>query len=82
MIDHKIKLVLKDTLDRHGISMNKLAQTGNVRYPTIHEMCNHKDKVKQVNFSTLTKIVDALRELTGDDSINVTDVFVYDDIED
>ncbi len=75
--NHKIKLVLKDTLKKHSISGNKLSVESKVRSNTVYDLLN--GKAPSITFETLTAIVSTLRELTGDDSINVTDVFVYDD---
>ena len=81
--EHNIKLVLNETLEKYDISKNKLATTRGVRYPTIHDMCAHPHKVKQVNFITLSKIVESLNVISEeeqwDKTFNVNDVFVYKD---
>lgn len=72
-----IKFVLKETIDKHKISGNKLSVESKVRSNTIYDLMN--GSAPSVSFETLTAIVETLRKLTHDSSINVTDVFVYDD---
>lgn len=70
-----IKITLKETLDKHDISANKLAVESKVRPTTIYNIINNKSS--SVTYETLTAIIKTLRELTGDDQIDVTDVFKY-----
>lgn len=72
-----IKITLKNTLDKHGISANKLAVESKVRPSTIYNIINNESS--SVTYETLTAIIKTLRELTNDDNINVTDVFEYQD---
>ena len=72
-----IKITLKDTLKKHNISGNKLAVESKVRPSTIYDIIN--SKVLSITFDTLVAIISTLRQLTNDDSINVDNVFVYDD---
>jgi len=72
-----IKFTLKQTLDNHKISGNKLSVESKVRSNTIYDIIN--GKAPSITFDTLVAIISTLRQLTNDDSINVDDVFVYDD---
>lgn len=71
-----IKITLQQTLDKHDITANQLAQTAKIRPATIYNIISNK--VKSISFETLTAIITTLRELTDDD-IDVNDVFVYQD---
>lgn len=70
-----IEFKLKDTLNKHRISANKLAVESKVRSNTIYDIVN--GKAPTVSFETLTAIIGTLRELTGDNQIDVTDVFKF-----
>ncbi|GAA0427258.1 helix-turn-helix transcriptional regulator [Virgibacillus salarius] len=59
-----VKLTLNETIEKtEGLTRNKIAVQGRIRPATISELCNGKSK--SISFETLTKIIDALNELTG-----------------
>lgn len=72
-----IKITLQKTIEKHGISPNHLAQESIIRPATIYNILDNK--VKSITFKTLTAIISTLRRLTNDDSIDVSDVFIYQD---
>ena len=72
-----IKITLVETLDRHKITANKLSVESKVRPSTIYDIINNQ--ATTVTFVTMVKLVETLRELTGDKSINVMDIFRYED---
>ena len=72
-----IKFKLKDTLKKYEISGNKLSVESKIRSNTIYDLLN--SKAPSITFETLTSIISTLRQLTNDDSIDVSNVFVYQD---
>ena len=72
-----IKITLQETIEKHGISPNNLAQEAIIRPATIYNILDNK--VKSITFKTLTSIISTLRRLTNDNSIDVSDVFIYQD---
>jgi DNA-binding Xre family transcriptional regulator len=70
---------LGKTLDELNITRNALAVEAKIRPVTVNELVS--GKVKQVNFSTLQSILEALNKIASDKGINkkfkVKDVFEY-----
>ncbi|GGJ49689.1 helix-turn-helix domain-containing protein [Virgibacillus salexigens] len=59
----KVKIMLDETINKtEGLTRNKIAVEGKIRPATISELCNGKSK--SISFETLTKIIDAMNELT------------------
>lgn len=71
----KVRITLLDTLDKYNLTANKLSVESKVRSATIYNILN--GEVKSITFNTLEAIVNTLIELTGDDNINVNDIFTF-----
>jgi len=60
-----IKFTLKETIEREGITKNKLSVASGVRNNTIADIC--KGDAASLNVNTLDALMRGLNELTGKD---------------
>ncbi|MFS0776051.1 helix-turn-helix transcriptional regulator [Neobacillus sp. 3P2-tot-E-2] len=79
LIECTFVINLDKTLNELGITRNALAVESKTRPVTINELVN--GKVKQINFSTLESILEALNRIAAEQGKNktyiVSDVFEY-----
>lgn len=73
-----IKFTLTETLDRLGITRNKLAVESKIRPATIADLVH--GQTKRIELGTLVSLLDTLNLLVEDKGINVTieDIIKYE----
>lgn len=75
-----IKVVLNESLQQLGLSMNKLATIANLRPNTVTDFTN--GKAKRIDFETLDKIIEALNQVARERKLTnrytISDVLKYD----
>lgn len=67
----KVHFVLDETLKKHGISRYQLSLESKTRPATISDLANGNSK--SIKFETAIKIVETIKELTGED-ISLVDI--------
>lgn len=73
-----IVFILQETLDKRGISRNKLSVEGKIRLATLYEMVNNQSKaIKLDTFDAIIKTINKICESENIEKVNVSDIIVY-----